>query len=465
MKIPKLFYKIYKKYKNQLALLFRGDAIMCYMKGKDNPTQENKEFKIPIDALFLDFEERLKIEKNDRIIFSAKFGTGKTYFLNKFFEAHKDDYIKIHLHPTNYQISNNEKIMEFIKLDILINLYKVNGSEKDGPTGVALKSIKDSKLGQIAFSIGTVLPFIGDYISRIKNIIDATGIVTEENIRQEIKKLEEIKSNQKKKMVLVIDDFDRLDPDHVFRILNIFSVFVGENEDEPNLKQLGFDKIILVADFDNIKSIYHHKYGNEADFGGYFNKFFSEIFKFSNTIIVKKYIDEIIKIYKIDGHELNQGRYKGPASMVYLILKHVLLRALDSNKINLRQLFGPISLPFPEGSETDIDTSMKCLIQIFGNDKKELIETIQYNINGLKKSSQGNPIFCEGPSWRVIYDTLARLLGHSGSGELRGIFIKDYEVIFSPGRMGVKYIKEPEKSVNYERLFFEVLREYINRYY
>jgi len=68
----------------------------------------------------------LKIENNYRILFSGQFGIGKTYFLDKFFKSNinKDKYDVFHLFPVNYQISNNENIIQFLKYDILIELLK-----------------------------------------------------------------------------------------------------------------------------------------------------------------------------------------------------------------------------------------------------------------------------------------------------------------------------------------------------
>ncbi|MEE9430770.1 MAG: hypothetical protein V3V16_07010, partial [Melioribacteraceae bacterium] len=73
------------------------------------------EFEIPIDQLYPKFVEHLEIENNSRILFSGKFGIGKTYFLNEFFEDKKDKYEVFHLFPINYQISSNEDIIEFLK--------------------------------------------------------------------------------------------------------------------------------------------------------------------------------------------------------------------------------------------------------------------------------------------------------------------------------------------------------------
>ncbi len=85
---------------------------------------ERETLNIDISSLFPKFEEHLGIENNSRILFSGKFGIGKTYFLNKFFKARKNKYEVFHLYPINYQISSNEDIVEFLKRDILIELLR-----------------------------------------------------------------------------------------------------------------------------------------------------------------------------------------------------------------------------------------------------------------------------------------------------------------------------------------------------
>jgi hypothetical protein len=40
--------------------------------------------------------------------------------------------------------------------------------------------------------------------------------------------------NKEEKLVLVIDDFDRMDLGHIFRLLNIFSAHLQDSEDDEN---------------------------------------------------------------------------------------------------------------------------------------------------------------------------------------------------------------------------------------
>src|SRR5258708_16818933 len=67
------------------------------------------------------FKEHIEIEDNLRIVVSGVFGSGKTYFLNKFFEGNSK-YNVIKLFPVNYSVAKNEDIFELIKFDILFEL-------------------------------------------------------------------------------------------------------------------------------------------------------------------------------------------------------------------------------------------------------------------------------------------------------------------------------------------------------
>lgn len=77
-----------------------------------------------IEGVFQKFENHLNLENNNRIIFSGKFGLGKSYFLNEFFKEEGDEkkYFSIFLNPVNYSIASNEDIFELIKFDILYQI-------------------------------------------------------------------------------------------------------------------------------------------------------------------------------------------------------------------------------------------------------------------------------------------------------------------------------------------------------
>ena len=67
------------------------------------------------------------LEHADRMILSAKFGDGKSFFLQKVREDTErfSDYEFITIYPVNYIVSSNEDIFEYIKRDILIQLTQL----------------------------------------------------------------------------------------------------------------------------------------------------------------------------------------------------------------------------------------------------------------------------------------------------------------------------------------------------
>src|SRR5690606_18756241 len=89
---------------------------------------ETSLFRIPSQL----FAEHLSIPNNERIIFSGKFGIGKTTFLRRhFFQCdtlsalrHTTQYNVIHIFPVNYSVAQNEDIFRYIKYDILIELLR-----------------------------------------------------------------------------------------------------------------------------------------------------------------------------------------------------------------------------------------------------------------------------------------------------------------------------------------------------
>lgn len=286
--------------------------------------------KIDITDEIKRFRQFLNTENNDNIIFSGIFGIGKSYFINEFFnDDSNQDYIQVYLTPVNYSVANNEDIFEYIKIDVLTQLLQKIPCEfkhVDISTSVGtyfyLKNNIQSLLSSI-FAIAEKVKFGTDITSKLINLkseIDSfisknsiheeketqdflnqisiqRGSIYEKNaITQIIQSLiynAKSKDEPTKKVVLVIDDLDRIDPEHIFRILNILSAhnnFCGTNENK-----LGFDKTILVCDINNIRNIYKSKYGIDVDFNGYIDKFYSkEVYHFDNTKNIIEHISTII---------------------------------------------------------------------------------------------------------------------------------------------------------------------------
>ena len=108
-----------------------------------------------------------------------------------------------------------------------------------------------------------------------------------------------------KKPVLIIEDLDRLDPKHLFRILNVVSAHIDDSN-RPDIvgNKFGFNNIVLVMDYDVTKHIFHHFYGAQACYDGYMSKFLSrEPFRYSiRSIMIRAFKDQLGE--ELDIHNL-----------------------------------------------------------------------------------------------------------------------------------------------------------------
>lgn len=356
---------------------------------KNKKIINKKSFLIPVEGLFSDFDKHLNIENNKRIFFSGKFGIGKTFFLHEFFKNYKDNYEVFHLFPVNYQISSNEDIIELLKYDILIELLKKDNSifekKREGfkedfllfYTFCREKFTINNSLQSFISAGESLTTFTGDFnltlLSKLGQPLNLLLKFDEEfqKIKKEYKSGEKDiiekfikemrdrsvsetdclsyllsknieKQKNSKKSVLVLDDLDRIDPEHIFRILNVFSahfdISSGGN-DLPN--KFGFDKVVLVGDSKNIESIFSHRYGKDTDFDGYFNKFCSNvIYVFDNDKIISDYVEDLISELgtKDDGSIFVAMQKSGWVRVILtMILKDAILLS-SKEKINLRQL-------------------------------------------------------------------------------------------------------------------------------
>ena len=247
-------------------------------------------------------------ESESRIIFSAKFGDGKSYFLKKFMESYPkeaNDYYFITLHPVNYVVEENRDVIEYIKRDILFQLIKDNriydfkeGYDKifdavcNGESLLKLADfaasiipVKGLKEGYKALKglvstidekrkVQDVLHVVDDYLN---GFYGKSGSISECDAFTYLiqKSLERMMA----KSVLIIEDLDRIDPAHLFRIMNVLSSQVDNPyySEIPHGNKFGFDKIILVMDYEIAKHLFHHFYGKEANYEGYMNKFLNTL--------------------------------------------------------------------------------------------------------------------------------------------------------------------------------------------
>ncbi|MDO6818632.1 P-loop NTPase fold protein [Zobellia sp. 1_MG-2023] len=325
---------------------------------------------------FEDFE--IKFSQNSKILFSGVFGSGKTTFIKDFFEKN-DTYQSIHIYPVNYSVASNEDIFELIKFDILLQLIgkipKEDFEKIEIPYHLTLWTYlisKENLGGKIDFfasflsfsakyggsllkvydqlkilknkyelfhrkfqedDLKTVTDYLGRKSTEIGNIYEEDFFT--ELIRTLIEQLKGSKSegSLEKPMVLVIDDLDRLDPDHIFRLLNIFSAhidFMGVENDN----KFDFDKVILVCDYNNVKNVFIHRYGLQADFCGYIDKFYSAIYWFSSSSFINKIIGKYLNDIDVGvGYDFFTPDYRVGGHIRYVIEE-----LIKYNLLNFREL-------------------------------------------------------------------------------------------------------------------------------
>ncbi|MFA5328868.1 MAG: P-loop NTPase fold protein [Prolixibacteraceae bacterium] len=406
---------------------------------------DDKPLVIPIDSIERDFEDFLSPDSNKRIIFSGPFGIGKTYFLDKFFKNRKPKYLPIFLRPVNYSLLSNEDVFKLIKYDILLQLINTNGFEIENEFNFSDLDYANFFIGENRFlilqNLLKLIPKIQSTVDGIENfskLIDAFRKgkkeinenpdlkmlfefqhETQENFLLEYdhvsqfiaEKLDEIsdanKTEGQLKKVLIIDDLDRLDPEHIFRLFNVFSAHFDHvnyysNEEEIKNNKFGFDKIIFVCDIENIRKIFSHKYGDGVDFSGYIDKFYSsQIYHFNKDKSVQKYINDIFKSYE-STYPQKGGTHSQILSIVKSIFRdlieakcvnHRIIQNITKRKIRFRE---PYSISFWSPSyvrnyEFVFIQVLDFLYDIFGKNYKTLNDAIK-KASELKRNSANKHI-------------------------------------------------------------------------
>lgn len=257
---------------------------------------------IPISSQVLEFFHHL--DTHQRTILSARFGDGKSYFLKHVNEEPCDEtgvYEFLTIYPVNYQVADNRDIFELIKRDILVQMmmHRMIDAEYEVSDEVALYFWLQNKGVDITESVFQFLGDIDAAPEEVKVVLGALkGLRLFEKLRKKFKEFhaETTKSrddllcefldktdehfvyendaitriireciqqykekHQYKKVALVVEDLDRLDPAHIFRILNVLSAHMDycnrwglESDDTLVGNKFEFDNIVLVLDFDNL---------------------------------------------------------------------------------------------------------------------------------------------------------------------------------------------------------------------
>lgn len=261
------------------------------------------------------FERHL--ENNRRTIFSAKFGDGKTYFLDAYRQQHKLDTLFIVLHPINYSVATNEDIFEYIKRDILVELSKKPEFKEVDWKEVAKTVFDYDALLETSSELADALPedfrakplakailvpfklfkkmdnkfAIDKFFDRFSEM--QGGIFEQDHFTAAIKATVAKIQETGRKCVLIIEDLDRIDPGHLFRILNVLGAHI---DDDADTNKFGFDNIIAVLDYHTTEHIFKHFYGAEANYSGYMAKFICHnIFEYSITKIARGQLMEFLR--------------------------------------------------------------------------------------------------------------------------------------------------------------------------
>lgn len=407
--------------------------------------------RIDHKSLETKFLEHLNINGNNRILFTAPFGQGKSTFLNEVFAKQDEQYFTIKLYPVNYSVSSNEDVFELIKFDILVQLigkYKdeINLQKEDFSTLLTsqvyireqlkvvpfLQAIL-SAFGHIGKSAGDFLKATVDTLEDFQEFNKDVAINEENDVRGYLERVENLKGGPyemddisrliydfiqrlkspeiqsgNKKTILIIDDLDRLDPDHIFRLFNVFSAHFDNLDASIQGNKFGFDKVIFVCDIENIRRIYRHKYGKDVDFKGYLDKFYSYIpFEFDNQSYLRKEIYRFLEKIKIK-QSTTSGRYASVLKDRHNndfsdMLRWFFLCLINAKFINLRTLVNTpvISIPdrFYEVNQIRLSTQDYPILWLFYifkhftgsletlREKIDLLPTV-FNQNTLHKASE-----------------------------------------------------------------------------
>lgn len=283
-----------------------------------------------------DFLEHLRLNENHRIIFSGRYGTGKTTFLRCFFSRQENEGIKynhIHLFPVHYSVSSNADIFEYIKYDIIAHLL---GEAKVKIEEIEISYLKTLPEFLLRRPADVIAPFlhlfsgIGKAHEGLMKLVEefdkvhkevqkddskaliqylqraqrSTGGIYENDFYTDLiqQLLEQWKENDDQtENVLIIDDLDRIDPHHIFRLFNVFAAHFDVEDSSYN--KFGFDKVIFVCDIDNIRQIFKSNYGADVDFNGYIDKFYSkQVYYFDNIDSVYQMIKPFMKRLSFRGY-------------------------------------------------------------------------------------------------------------------------------------------------------------------
>lgn len=378
------------------------------------------DFIVPVAPAIQEFKDHLKC--HPRTILSARYGDGKSYFLDAFIKNEDvlKEFLFIKLYPVNYQVLENRDIFEVVKYDILMqmglqdmidlsydvssrdaffycmknhgldlveSLFDIAGSIEGVSLVKAIGKIGKSTVGFVK-EIKDAAKEYKDYKAGDRSILDkymdtADGIAIYEEdlitkiIKGNLEQWKQKEENKNKKVVLLLEDMDRIDPAHLFRVLNIFSAHMdysykyGVKPDDSLIgNKFGFDNVVMVIHYENLKSIFSHFYGPNTCFEGYIHKFANKG-KFVYSLkaeSVKYYYGCLNKLSQIPEDVLRQ-------ILPEERLRQRTLREMSNSLDNIQEQRKPVT-----GVKYDITIVMACMRRL-GFSDNEIIGSVRQASN------------------------------------------------------------------------------------
>ncbi len=363
------------------------------------------------------FEEHLNLPYNQRIVFSGKYGTGKTTFLKHFFRQNQGKYNVVHLYPVNYSVGSSSDIFKYIKFDILCELLATVDWESHkfdiSETEISFFKANSSEIiSAILYSVAAICKISPEVIKQIKSLrnkflahknedrdeefsevdqliqdLNVDGSIYEFNFTTELI-IDLLKSHKNdealKENILIVDDLDRIDPAHIFRLLNVFSAHFDLTKSEvEGANKFGFDKVIFVCDAENIRQMFTKFYGQSFDYSGYLDKFYCKyVYDFNVRKDVLNTLYGLIAAWAKDFDD--ESAIRKEVGFVIEVL-------INNNQINLRSLFRlkelgyrPDNIFFPGGLIGEQYTFytlsfMSLMVGLLG-DKHKLFAVVQNSV-------------------------------------------------------------------------------------
>lgn len=396
------------------------------------------------------FKTHLSNANNQRIIFSGSFGSGKTTFLNDFFKTEEqlNKYYVCKLFPVNYVTSDNKDIYELMKFDILLQLLgsksNVTLEESDfDKLSTLSKSVKknslkllqgimgvassiDGKAKILSKAVGVIADIYAEYkdqdpqtkvdrfLADLENQVgssyemnDISKLISEMLIKA--RRLNKKEEEEGKETVLLIDDFDRLEPMQSFRLLNILST--NDNETGTGENKFGFDKIIIVCDINNLRDCFAHINGTSNAFNGYIDKFYStQIFNFD----IKNDLIKAISVWFVEINISRDVREEFYEMYIDIIKQMISCGSLNVRSLTKMQYSPAIDVSYERvlGYSPKID-----YMKLFFSMLQQMFVGDQEVSNAIHICFKQNPLFQYDRNNRVINEALCVIYPEKKDGK------------------------------------------------